>query len=122
MQHGPEGRAHGLAIVPKPPGRLHFAGLLQELRKDKVLKGHIDYEVLDEHGAPKDEELYNRWVVPIPDLRLNENPRLIRLFDVALETAERWCVPPAPSLNHSPPPKPSPHAPHISIDLLVGLA
>eukprot|EP00965_Chrysotila_dentata_P106102 3504694-Pleurochrysis_carterae.AAC.1 len=68
MQHGPEGCAHGLAIVPKPPGRLHFAGLLQELWKDKVLKGHIDYEVLDEHGAPFDEELYNRWVVPIPDL------------------------------------------------------
>eukprot|EP00965_Chrysotila_dentata_P113590 3754004-Pleurochrysis_carterae.AAC.1 len=54
-----------------------------------ISQGHIDYEVLDKHGAPFDEEPYNRWVVPIPDLRLNENPRLIRLFDVALETAER---------------------------------
>eukprot|EP00965_Chrysotila_dentata_P113966 3768262-Pleurochrysis_carterae.AAC.2 len=65
MLHGAEGRAHGLSNLPKPPGRLHFSGLLQELRKEKVLKGQIDYEVLDEHRAPLDEELYNRWFIPM---------------------------------------------------------
>eukprot|EP00965_Chrysotila_dentata_P099771 3296982-Pleurochrysis_carterae.AAC.2 len=92
MQHGPEGRAYGLSILPKPPGRLYFSGLLQELRKDKVLKGQIDYEALDEHGAPLDEKLYDRSVIPIHDLRLNENARLIRILYIALEMAERWFV------------------------------
>eukprot|EP00965_Chrysotila_dentata_P116218 3841909-Pleurochrysis_carterae.AAC.1 len=98
MQHGAAGRTHGLFILPKPPGRLHFSKLLKELRKEKVLKGHIDYEFLDKHGAPLDEELYNRWVLPVHDQRLNENARLMRVFDAALDMAKRWYVKPALSL------------------------
>eukprot|EP00965_Chrysotila_dentata_P227405 6195996-Pleurochrysis_carterae.AAC.1 len=62
-QHGTAGRAYGLSIIPKPPGRLHFSGLLKELRNETVLKGHIDYEVLDEYGSSLDKELYNCWVL-----------------------------------------------------------
>lgn len=96
MQNGLEGRAHGLVILPRPTPRETFAPLLQDLRVQKLLKGQSDYEVLDQHGNPIDEELYDRWAIPVNDPafkdRLEANELLMDLFDRALTLAERWCA------------------------------
>eukprot|EP00965_Chrysotila_dentata_P256675 6212624-Pleurochrysis_carterae.AAC.2 len=93
MQNAPPGRAHGLVILPKPPPREAYSSILPTLRVAKVLEVHIDFEVLDLHGQPVDEELYDHWVVPLhkPEFQadLEQHQGLMELFGRALTFNEK---------------------------------